>query len=179
MIRLFVALPVPEDVTLGLNGMCSGLPGAKWVSPENYHLTLRFVGEVERGLADDLDAALSQISAPAFDVTLTELGYFSRKDKVTSLIARASKGDPLVHLQRKIESAAVRVGLGAEERKFKPHVTLARMKAGDPLETERFCVKTNFTTARDFRADRFILYSSFLSSSGAIYTPEVEYPLTA
>ena len=83
MIRLFVALPVPEDVTLGLNEMCSGFPGAKWIPPENYHLTLRFIGEVEGGLADDLDAALGKISAPAFDVSLTELGFFSRKDKVT------------------------------------------------------------------------------------------------
>lgn len=177
MIRLFVAIPIPEDIRMDLASICHGLPGVRWVPEENYHITLRFLGGIENGLADDLDAALSMISAPPVHIDLTGLGYFAKKDKAHTLFAKCHKNDGLVHLQKKVESAVVRSGLDPEPRKFAPHITLARMKGEAPGKIEQYCGKTRLPDDMSFTADRFTLFSSHLNSQGSIYTAEVDYPL--
>src|SRR3546814_19465811 len=110
MLRLFVALPLPEDIRERLAGICNGLPGARWVSPENMHLTLRFIGEVGHGEADDIDAALSTLRAPAFDVMLDRLGPFGRQ-KPHALWAGAERGEQLLRLPSKGEGPVTRPGM--------------------------------------------------------------------
>jgi len=177
MIRLFIGLPVPDDVRQRLTGLCGGLPGARWVPPENYHMTLRFIGEVEHGQAEDIHLALSRITAPPVQVTLAGLDWFGTRSKVRTVVVKAERSDPLVHLQRKVESAVVRVGMDREERKFLPHVALARLRDGRPAEAQHFCDDHAMFKLPPYAIDRFVLYSSFLSHNGAIYTPEEEYPL--
>ena len=177
MIRLFVALPVPLSVRQELVGLQNGLPGARWTDPENFHLTLRFVGEVDFGLAEDLAHTLSRIIAPGFDVTLDALGWFGNKRRPAAIYAQARKDDALMHLQRKVESAAVRCGLQPESRKFHPHVTLARLKTTSIDAAERFVAERRLARKLTFEADRFVLYSSFLAHTGSIYTEEAEYYL--
>ena len=125
MIRLFIALPIPADIRLELSRLACGLPGARWVAPENYHLTLRFVGNVDSDIAEDVDNALLRIDAEGLTVDLDGIGWFGTKKKPTTIVARASKTPELLHLQRKVESAMIRIGLGPDDRKFMPHVTLA------------------------------------------------------
>jgi RNA 2',3'-cyclic 3'-phosphodiesterase len=178
MIRLFVAIPIPETVRLQLSMMCSGAPGAKWVAPENYHLSLRFIGEVEYGVADDIDAALSEIHAPSFLLEISGAGYFGKGEKARILWAGVAPQTHLDHLQAKVESALVRAGLPAEGRRFSPHVTLARLKRPDPARLDAYIGEHAGFHVSPFPVDRFVLYSSFLSGSGAIYTPEADYPLS-
>ena len=178
MIRLFVAIPIPEEARLPLSMICSGPPGAKWVAPENYHLSLRFIGEVDYGMAEDIDFALSEIRAPGFSLKISGVGFFGKGEKARILWAGTEPQDPLDHLQSKVDSALVRVGVSAESRRFSPHITLARLKRPDPVRLDAYVGEHAGFRAGPFPVDRFFLYSSFLSSGGAIYTQEVEYPLS-
>lgn len=177
MIRLFVGLQIPEALRQSLAGLCSGVPGARWVKPENFHLTLRFIGEVEEGVAGDIDAALAAIAAPAFTVDLAGVGQFGSGRKTRALWAGIVANDALNRLQAKVETAVVDAGLPDEHRKFAPHITLARLKAAPPDRIEQFIVGHAGFRAGPIPVERFTLFSSFLSSSGAIYTPEAEYEL--
>jgi len=179
LIRLFVAIELPEGQRERLAQLCAGVPGAKWVRPENMHLTLRFIGEIENGLADDVDAALMKLQAPRFDLTLDGVGFFGKPSAARMLWAGVGKCDALMRLQAKVEATVQRAGLPAEERKFAPHVTLARLRGAPMHRLERFVGENADFLSGPFPVDRFVLYSSFLSSSGAIYTPEAVYPLTA
>lgn len=179
MIRLFVAITLPEAIRLRLAGLCAGIPGARWVGEENLHLTLRFIGDVDNGVAEDVDAALTRIRAPAFDITLEGVGYFGKASQARILWAGIRKCGALSHLQAKVESAVTRSGLPPEERKFSPHVTLARLKGAQAGRLERFVAENAGFRAGPIAVDRFVLYSSFLSRAGAIHTPEADYPLAA
>lgn len=177
MIRLFVALPIPDPVRQTLAGFQNGLPGARWTDPDNFHLTLRFIGEVDFGLAEDLAHMLMRIDPPGFDVTLDALGWFGNKRRPSSIFVQARKEEGLLHLQRKVESAAVRCGLRPESRKFLPHVTLGRVKNTSAWEADDYATQHRLTTPIRFEVDRFVLYSSVLSHSGSYYAEEADYPL--
>ena len=175
MIRLFVALPIPDHIQSALNAMCHGLNNARWVPEENRHLTLFFIGEVENGLADDIDSALRQIEVPPVEISLESLGFFAKKERVHTIYSKAKRTDELVHLQKKVESALVRAGLPPESRKFTPHVTLARLKPVPVFVAEEYCASQHHPEALTFTAQHFTLYSSKLTPQGSIYTPEVSY----
>ena len=177
MIRLFVAIELPEDVRERLAALCSGVLGARWVARENMHISLRFIGEVDEARSEDIALALSAVSAPAFDLSLGGVGRFGNGSAARVLWAEVEKNPALFHLQGKVESALVRAGLDPEGRKFAPHVTLARLKGAPRSRVEAFIADNGLFRARTFAVERFVLFSSFLSRSGAIYTPEAVYPL--
>lgn len=177
MIRLFVGLELPEVTRERLALICAGLPGAKWVKPENLHLTLRFIGEVENGVAEDIDDALARVRAPRFDIELGGVGFFGKPAAARILWAGVEKSGLLNHLQMKVETAVKRAGLSAEARKFSAHVTLARLKGAPPQRLRRYIGENADFRAGPIAIERFVLFSSFLSSSGAIYTPEAYYDL--
>jgi RNA 2',3'-cyclic 3'-phosphodiesterase len=176
MIRLFVAIPIPDDVADGLEMLQSGVPGARWSAREQFHLTLRFVGEVDGRDAAAIDDALAGISAQHFPVQLKGVGEFGGKTP-RALWAGVAPNEALVHLQRKIETAIQRAGLPAEPRKFTPHVTLARLKGTPQGKAMDFLVDHALFQAQPFEARAFKLYSSTLSPSGSLYMPERDYPL--
>lgn len=170
---------MPTNTIKRLSALAFGLPGAHWTRPENLHLTLRFIGEVDEGKAQDIDSALVGINAPPFDLSLYGMGFFGKTKAARAVWARVERNDELIRLQHKIQSGLQRVGINSDERKFTPHVTLARLKGTPRIQLEEFVAgHANFKTP-SFRIDKFVLYSSFLSSSGAIYTPEADYPLTS
>jgi 2'-5' RNA ligase len=177
MIRLFVAIPLPEPVRTQLTLLQSGLQGARWLKPENIHLTLRFIGEVRNDLASDIDMALSKISGPPFEMALEGIGNFGRGKRPHAMWAGVAKSEPLMHLQAKIESALVRTGLDAEERKFSPHITIARLKEMRPSRVEAWLADHGGFRSPPFTVDRFALFSSFLKPEGALYIEEASYPL--
>ncbi|MBE9556831.1 MAG: RNA 2',3'-cyclic phosphodiesterase [Proteobacteria bacterium] len=177
MIRLFVAIPLPEQIRTQLTMMQSGLQGARWLKPENIHLTLRFIGEARNDLASDIDSALSEITAPAFTLELEDIGSFARGKRPHALWAGIAKSEPLSHLQAKIESTLVRAGLAAEERKFSPHITIARLKEMSSNRVEAWVADYAGFRSPPFKVDRFALFSSFLKPEGALYIEETSYPL--
>ena len=177
MIRLFVAIPLPRDIRERLVSLCCGLKGAKWIKPEGMHLTLRFIGEVRNDVASDLDLALSEIDAPGFKLELDGVGAFSRGRRPHAVWAGVAKSEPLAGLQAKVESTLVRAGLEVADRKYAPHITLARLKDATRARAEQFSAFHAAFHAGPFAIDRFALYSSFLSSQSAIHIEEASYPL--
>ncbi len=176
--RLFLALSLPEPLRERLVALCTGLPGARWVTPENLHLTLRFIGEVDGSQARDLDAALAQVRAARLAVVLAGVDRFGSRRKLRALWVGVEPNPELEHLYRKLDQAAQSAGLPPEGRKFKPHVTLARFK-GDPGHRLLDYLAHHATfRAEAFEAREFTLYASFLGQAGAIHTPEALYPLT-
>jgi len=177
MIRLFVALALPDDVAQGLLMLESGVPGARWSTREQLHLTLRFIGDVEEGDARAIDETLSGISAPRFTLELKGVGVFGGKNP-RALWVGVAPNEALVHLQRKIESVMQRLGFPAEERKFTPHVTLARLRAAPTERVIDYVAGHSLYRSGPFETNAFILYSSRLTPNGSIYAAERDYSLT-
>jgi 2'-5' RNA ligase len=177
MIRLFVALEIPEAIRTRLALLEGGVPGARWASEEQMHLTLRFIGEVDENVANDIDDALSGIRAPGFTLELAGVGEFGGK-KPHALWAGVRGSEALLHLQRKIQTALQRIGLPPEERKFSAHVTLARIRSAPQEKVIQFIAQHALFASGPFNVDRFVLFSSQLGSGGSVYHAERTYPLT-
>lgn len=177
MIRLFVGLVLPEDARQRLAGLAGGIPGARWLEPDTFHITIRFIGEVAQDVAADIDAALAGIRAPAFPLSLVGVGSFGHGRQIHSLWTGVERSPALAHLHEKVERALVRTGLEPEPRKFAPHVTLARLKQAQPARVEAFAAEHALFRHGPFAIDRFVLFSSHLGRAGASYMAEAEYPL--
>jgi len=178
MIRLFVALELPETVRDRLVGLQGGVPGARWAHDDQLHLTLRFIGDVTEDVGHDVDDALSSIRAPGFELELSGVGEFGGKNP-RALWAGVRANGALVHLQKKIETALQRIGLEAETRKFSPHVTLARMRGAPREKVMQFLSEYGLFASGPFKIERFVLFSSHQGSGGSVYHAERVYPLDA
>lgn len=180
MHRLFIAIDFPEDIRQQLTRLCYGLPGARWVDENALHLTLRFIGEVDGGLFRDIRDSLADIKRPGFRLSLKGVGYFPPRKNPRVLWVGVEKNEALLLLRNKIESTLVRLGLPAEERKFSPHVTLARFRDQAPLgRLTTYMAGNNLFSTMPFQISDFHLYSSFLTPKGAQHTREASYPLLA
>ena len=177
MLRLFVALDLPPPVKAQLAALSGGIPGAKWVPPENHHLTLRFIGEIEPWLAEEVDAALAAIRAPRFDLALAGLGTFEKGGRIQSIHVTAERSEALTRLQGKVETALQRIGLEPERRRFAPHVTLARTDRAETQKLVSFVQAHSLFRAPPVAVEHFTLFSSHLGKEAAHYVPEVDYEL--
>jgi len=176
--RLFVGIALPEDLRARLSGMQRGVPAARWIDPDNLHLTLRFVGEIDSVQAQDLDTALVQVRAARFGMTLAGVGCFGQGRKSRALWVGVAPVPELDRLQHRVERAVQVAGLSPEGRRFKSHITLARFK-GDPGHwLDHHLAQHAAFRAGSFEVHEFVLYSSLLAQAGAIYTPEAIYPLS-
>lgn len=175
MHRLFVAIQPPRDARELLLGLAGGVRGARWQTDAQLHLTLRFVGEVERPLGEDIAAALGGLASPRLALVLAGLGGFDRRGRINSLWIGAGLRDALAALHRKIDRALVRVGLPPERRAFVPHVTLARFgrDGGEPAAM----IARGFAARIAFEATEVCLYESTLGHDGASYAIVARYPL--
>lgn len=176
MLRLFAALPIRPDIADHLVPLQKGVSGASWRPPVNFHITLRFFGDIDRHLAYDLDAALGEIEAPQMKLSLAGAGWFGRREP-TTLWAGVAYHEPLATLAGACERAARRLGLPAEKRKFQPHVTLAYCHGTLLEEAARFADKNVEFSTPEFWADRFHLYSSHMGRGPSKYVAEADYPL--
>jgi 2'-5' RNA ligase len=174
--RLFVALPLPEEVAQSLLLIQGGVPGARWQTRDQMHLTLRFIGEVDNQSAILLDEALAAIHAPAFALQLHAVGQFGGK-QMHSLWVAARRNEALEHLQRKVDSAIRRIGQPQDAHKFTPHVTLARLRNPQTHKALEWLTHHALFTSAEFTVGAFQLYSSNLTSDGSIYRVEQDYPL--
>jgi 2'-5' RNA ligase len=176
MMRLFVALALPDSVAEHLLLLQGGVPGARWCEREQLHLTLRFIGEVDGGDAAAIDDALASIRAPRFTLELKGVGEFGGRNP-RALWAGVRDDGAVLHLQRKIESALQRIGFPAEERKFAPHITLARLRAAPRDRIITFVTTHALYASPPFEVNAFILYSSRTTPNGSLYRPERSYAL--
>ncbi len=176
MLRLFVGIGFPPELKLRLSLLCSGVPGAKWVDPGNFHLTLRFIGEIGEDVAADIDEALVRLRARRFALQIAGTGVFGG-EKPRSLWAGIERNPELAGLRDKIEQTLIRTGLPAEPRKFSPHVTLARLRNPPPDKLREFLVAHAQFRADPLRVEGFSLIASFQTKSGSVYEDQADYPL--
>ena len=180
MPRLFVALPVPEEIADDLLALQSGVPDARWIAPENFHVTLCFAGEVHGAMMRDFEEELSDIASPRFAVALAGVAQFSSGKQPRALVATVERSERLEWLQQKVSTVARNCGIELERRKVRPHVTLARF--GSSAETghhlAQFMASHGTFRAGPWIADHFALYSSRSGRNGSIYTEEAAYGLT-
>lgn len=178
MPRLFTALEIPSPVGFSLSLLRGGLPGAHWIDPDNYHITLRFIGDIDHPTADEVVRALSRVDRPGFEVSLEGLDAFGSR-KPSNLVACVKRSDALKELQAEHERIIQRIGLEPERRKYRPHVTLARLRGANEPDVARYlALRGDFRTA-PFPVGRFVLLSSRASRGGGPYVMEGAYPLAA
>jgi 2'-5' RNA ligase len=176
MPRLFTGLELPADIGLALATVRGGLPGARWIDPENYHITLRFIGDVDDALAREIADLLDQVQRRGFELRLDGLSSFGGR-KPRAVIAAVTPVAALMELQAEHERMLQRVGLLPEGRKFTPHVTLARLRDSTNRQVADYLAARGPFRSAPFRVDRFVLYSSRASTGGGPYVVEAAYPL--
>jgi 2'-5' RNA ligase len=176
MHRLFVAIRPPEEIRELLLDAMDDSADFRWQDDEQLHLTLRFVGEVDRPVADDLAAALGRVHASPFELRIAVTGRFEQRSS-GAVWAGVEPKAPIAALAAKVERACVAVGLEPERRAFHPHITLARWKGRRSHEVARFLEHTRGLKSDSFEVREFILFESHLSRHGAHYEEVATYPL--
>lgn len=177
MHRLFVAIRPPEAIRDLLIDAMDDSADFRWQDDEQLHLTLRFVGEVERPTADDLADALGRIYAARFELHIAGVGRFEQLNS-GALWAGVEPKAPIAALAAKVERICQSIGLEPERRAYHPHITLARWKGRRTRELKDFLERTGGLSSEPFTVDRFILFESRLSRHGAHYEAVATYPLS-
>ena len=188
MPRLFTGLEIPSDVGQSLATLRGGLPGARWIDPENYHVTLRFIGDVDDTIAREVASMLGRVRREAFELRVDDLKSFGGR-KPRAIVAALGPAQALMELQAEHERLLQRVGLEPEGRKFTPHVTLARKyiphvtlarlrESSNRQVADYLSVRAPFRSPL-FKVSRFVLFSSRSSVGGGPYVVEAAYPLAA
>jgi 2'-5' RNA ligase len=178
MPRLFTALEIPADIAFQLSLLRGGLPGARWIDPENYHITLRFIGDIDHRTADEIGRSLVRVDRPGFHLSLSGLDAFGGR-KPHSIVACVSGSPELRELQAEHERIIQRIGLEPERRKFRPHVTLARLRTATESDAATYLALRGDFRTLPFAVGRFVLLSSRDSRGGGPYIMEEAYPLAA
>ncbi len=176
MPRLFTAVEIPPQIAQSLAMMRGGLPGARWIDPENYHLTLRFIGDIDDALAHEVAGLLGRVRRPPFELRLDGLSSFGGR-KPRAVVAAASPVPPLMDMQAEHERILQRLGLEPEGRKYTPHVTLARLRESSSRQVAEYLAARGHYRSAWFQVSRFVLFSSRASTGGGPYVIEAEYPL--
>ena len=177
MPRLFVAIRPPEPIRDLLIDAMDDSADFRWQDDEQLHLTLRFVGEVDRPVAEDLAATLGQIHAPRMELRVAGVGRFEQRSS-GALWAGVEPKAPVAALASKVERACESAGLEPERRAFHPHITLARWKGRRTREVQDFLTRTGGLSSEPFDVAEFILFESRLSRHGAHYEAVESYPLS-
>jgi 2'-5' RNA ligase len=177
MPRLFTGVEIPSDIGQALGMLRGGLPGARWITPENYHLTLRFIGDVDDVIAHDVASMLGRVRRGAFDLHLEGLTSFGGR-KPRAVVATIAAAQPLLEVQAEQERLMQRIGLEPEGRKYLPHVTLARLRTSSNRDVAEYLSARGLFRTAAFRVSRFVLFSSRASVGGGPYVVEASYPLS-
>lgn len=177
MHRLFVGFRPPAPIRAHLLGIMGGIPGARWQGDAQLHLTLRFIGEVERRMAEDVALALSAVRFPPIEAAIAGVGQFDSRGRPNAVWAGVRPHAPLAELHKKVDQALVRCGLEPERRAYLPHITLARMNAATGA-ADRFLEAQAGLASPPFPLGAFLLFESHLGREGASYDAIGRYPLT-
>lgn len=175
MPRLFTGVEIPSDIGQALSSLRGGLPGARWIDPENYHLTLRFIGDVDDAIANEVESLLGRVKRGAFDLHLDGLTSFGGR-KPRAVVANVAAEQALFDVQAEQERLMQRIGLEPEGRKYTPHVTLARLRESSSRDVAEYLAARGFFRTSPFKVSRFVLFSSRASTGGGPYIVEASYP---
>ena len=178
MPRLFAGLEIPAEIGQTLANLRGGLPGARWIDPENYHVTLRFIGDIDGVSANEIADLMSRVERRPFEVAVRGLSSFGGK-KPRAVVAAVEPSRPLLELQADLERLGRRCGLEPEGRKFTPHVTLARLRDSCDRDVADYLSVRGYFPTKIFTASRFVLFSSRASTGGGPYLVEDSYALCA
>jgi len=178
MPRLFTAVEIPSEIAAALSTLRGGLPGARWVDPENYHLTLRFIGDIDDAMARDVAFMLGQVRRQKFELQIDGLTSFGGR-KPRAVVATLGPSQAVMELQAEHERLMQRVGLEPEGRKYIPHVTLARLRDSSSRDVADYLSMRAAFRSMTFPVSRFVLFSSRASVGGGPYVVEASYPLAA
>jgi RNA 2',3'-cyclic 3'-phosphodiesterase len=176
--RLFVGIAIPPDIGEKLWSLTGGMPGARWMPQETYHLTLRFLGDAGRAQAEELNAILSTVEMPGFELALSGIDYFGRASRPRVLWAGVDPSLPLHQLARKIDRAARQAEFPREDRAFTPHVTIARLQETSLVEVMAFVQQKALFRAPPFQVKHFTLFESRPGAGAPAYIPLADYPLS-
>jgi 2'-5' RNA ligase len=176
MHRLFVAIRPPAAIRQRLLAAMGGVAGARWQSDEQIHLTLRFIGEVDGHVAEDVHAALGGLHHPCFEIALNGIAAFERRGEPVTLWAGVTPHEPLKALHKKVDQACIRVGVEPEHRAYLPHITLARLGRGAG-RVAHLVEDSGGLASEPFLVQDFCLFESQLAPDGPIYTVIERYPL--
>jgi 2'-5' RNA ligase len=176
MPRLFTGLEIPTSIRQSLSILRGGLPGARWTDPENYHLTLRFIGDVDDTVAHEVAHMLGQVKRTRFELRLEGLASFGGR-RPRAVIATTAATPALLELQYEHERLMQRVGLEPEGRKYTPHVTLARLRDSSSRQVADYLASRGPFRSLPFQVSQFVLFSSRASVGGGPYIVEAAYPL--
>jgi RNA 2',3'-cyclic 3'-phosphodiesterase len=177
MPRLFIALDLPAPARDALADIAQDLPGADWVYSEQYHLTLRFIGDAGMDAFRAIRQGLGSVVAPAFFLSLRGVGVFPLRGDPETLWAGIERREELLRLRHKIESMLARNGIAPDSRKFFPHVTLAKIKGCREKWVGGYLVHNSLFALPEVPVQSFGLFSSRLTPEGAVHTLEASYPL--
>ena len=178
MHRLFVAIEPPDAVKARLVALMGGIAGARWQSEAQLHLTLKFIGEVDRRTAEDVATALGYLRHPGFSLSLSGVGMFDRRGRPEALWVGVQPREPVKALHDKVEQTLRAAGIAPETRAYLPHITIARMKAlAAPLDP--FMAAHGGVSGPPWEVADLCLYESRLTRDGAVYTIVERYPLGA
>ncbi|MBR0716970.1 RNA 2',3'-cyclic phosphodiesterase [Bradyrhizobium liaoningense] len=178
MPRLFTGLEIPAEIGQSLSNLRGGLPGARWIDPENYHVTLRFIGDIDGASANEIASMLFRVDRKPFEVKVQGLTSFGGR-KPRAVVATIAPSKPLMELQAELERMMQRIGLNPEGRKFIPHVTLARLHDASDQDVADYLSLRGYFPSKVFTAERFVLFSSRASTGGGPYVVEDSYELCA
>jgi RNA 2',3'-cyclic 3'-phosphodiesterase len=176
--RLFTGLELPESVVGQMALARGGIVGARWLEPEDYHVTLRFVGDVDQRIAEDIAETLGEIRRPPASVRFEGLASFGG-DKPRAIVAKIRAEAALIDLQAEHERRLRRIGIPPDTRRFMPHVTVARLRAVRPRAVAEYLASRGTLLVEAFTAERFVLFSARDGSGGGPYLVEAAYPLEA
>jgi 2'-5' RNA ligase len=176
MPRLFTGLELPAEIAQSLSSLRGGLPGARWIDPENYHVTLRFIGDVDDSIAREVASMLGQVRRQSFELRVEDLKSFGGR-KPRAIVATLGSGAAMMELQAEHERLMQRVGLEPEGRKYIPHVTLARLRDSSSRQVADYLSLRAPWRSPVFKVSRFVLFSSRSSIGGGPYVVEAAYPL--
>jgi 2'-5' RNA ligase len=178
MPRLFTGVEIPPEVAQALSTLRGGLPGARWIDPENYHVTLRFIGDVDDDMAHEVESLLGRVRRGRFELRIEGLTSFGSK-KPRAVVASVEPSSPLMEAQAEQERMMQRIGLEPEGRKYTPHVTLARLRDASTRDVAEYLSARGHFRSLAFPVSQFVLFSSRASVGGGPYVVEASYPLGA
>ena len=178
MPRLFTGLEIPSEVGQSLSALRGGLPGARWIDAENYHVTLRFIGDVDDAVAREVASLLGRVRREPFQLRVDDLKSFGGR-RPRAIVATLAPAQAVTELQAEHERLMQRVGLEPEGRKYIPHVTLARLRESSSRQVADYLALRAPVRSPAFPISRFVLFSSRNSIGGGPYVVEAAYPLAA
>ncbi len=177
MPRLFVAVDLPSDYPARLQTLQASDLAARWTAPDQYHITLRFVGDADADQTAQIRSRLEDIDLPSFQIGGEGLGVFPSVRKPRVLVVHINEEPGLMALQERVDDIIVTMGFDEERNPFNPHITIARLKDAAPRDVRTYLQERGEFKIEPFITERFRLYESELGSEGAVHNVLQEYPL--